>query len=196
MQVPSKATTDFWATSIPYHKAVSLTQNRRGMTLLEMIISLVILSGAVAVLVGLSRTGSINAASARDTTQAQLLCEGLMSEVETGIIPMEPVFEQPVSNFPDSGAINPYDNNDYKWVYTLEVNSLDENGLTEVIMTVSQSETTSAKNPVSCRLVRWMLDKATAKEMQQENQSQNSSQSASSQNSSSSGTSSQRTTSQ
>ncbi|MCL2349699.1 MAG: type II secretion system GspH family protein [Planctomycetaceae bacterium] len=179
-----------------------MSQNRRGLTLLEMIISLVILSGAVAVLVGLSRTGSINAASARDTTQAQLLCESLMSQVETGIIPLEPVFEQPVNDFPDSGAINTYNANDYKWIYSLEVNTLDENGLLEIIVTVSQfqsapPQTASAKRPVSCRLVRWMLDKATAKEMQQENQSQSTTtQSTSSQSTTTQNTSSQNTTTQ
>jgi len=163
MQVPSKTTTDF--------RAASLLKNRRGLTLLEMIISLAILSGAVAILVGLSRTGSINAANARNTTQAQLLCESLMSQVKTGIIPLESVFEQPVNNFPDSGAINLYDASDYKWVYSLEINTLDENGLVEVIVTVSQPPSSTAR-PVSCQLVRWMLDKETAREIQQDNQSQ------------------------
>ena len=49
------------------------------MTLLEIILSLAFLAGALAVIANISRLGTMSAVSARDTTQAQFLCESIMA---------------------------------------------------------------------------------------------------------------------
>jgi type II secretory pathway pseudopilin PulG len=135
------------------------------MTLLEIILSLGILAGALAVIANLSRLSTMSAVSARDTTQAQFLCESVMAQLMSGIIEFESVYDAPLLDFPDTGASNPNDSYDYKWVYSIEINSIDDYGLLEVIVTVTQYLPNSPRTPVSCRLVRWMLDKATALEM-------------------------------
>jgi general secretion pathway protein I len=62
-----------------------------GFSLLEVILALAILTGAVAVLGEIVRLGIRNAQVARDTTQAQLLCESKLAEITAGIIPSDPV---------------------------------------------------------------------------------------------------------
>jgi hypothetical protein len=127
--------------------------------------SLLFLAGSLAVVVSISRTSMMNAVSARDTTQAQLLCESVMSQLMNGMIEFESVYDEPVLDFPDSGASNPNNSNDYKWTYSIEINTLDDYGLLEVLVTVTQYlPNNSLREPVSCRLVRWMLDKAAVKE--------------------------------
>ena len=150
---------------LPQPKGVSCSCTQRGMTLLEIILSLAFLAGALVVIANLSRLSTRSAVSARDTTQAQLLCESIMSQLMAGMIEFESVFDEPVLDFIDTGATNPNDSNDYKWVYSIEINTLDDYGLLEVIVTVTQYLPNSFREPVSCRLVRWMLDKAMAAEM-------------------------------
>ncbi len=135
------------------------------MTLLEIILALGILAGSLAIIANLSRLSTNSAVSARDTTQAQFLCESVMAQLMCGVIEFESAYDEPVRDFVDTGATNPNDSYDYKWVYSVEINSLDDYGLLEVIVTVTQYLPNSPRTPVSCRLVRWMLDKSTAKEM-------------------------------
>jgi type II secretory pathway pseudopilin PulG len=144
---------------------ISNFRKQCGLTLIEIVMSLLFLAGSLAVVVSISRTSMINATSARDTTQAQLLCESIMSQLMNGMIEFESVYDEPVLDFPDSGASNPNDGNDYKWTYSVEINTLDDYGLLEVIVTVTQYlPNNPSREPISCRLVRWMLDKAAAKE--------------------------------
>jgi len=135
------------------------------MTLLEIILSLAFLAGALAVIANISRLGTMSAVSARDTTQAQFLCESIMAQLTSGIIEFESVFDEPVLDFVDTGASNPNDVNDYKWTYSIEIYALDDYGLLEVVVTVTQYFPNSPREPVSCKLVRWMLDKAMAADM-------------------------------
>ena len=145
---------------------------RLGMTLLEIILSLGILASSLAIIVNLSRLSSESAISARDTTQAQFLCESIMSQLMSGIIEFEVAYDEPVYDFVDTGATSPNDSFDYKWVYSIEINSIDDYGLLEVIVIVTQYQPNSTREPVSCRLVRWMLDKAMAKEMLESEESE------------------------
>ena len=146
-----------------------LRANRHGMTLLEIILALGVLAGSLAIIANLSRLSTNNAVLARDTTQAQLLCESIMARLMSGIIEFESVFDEPVydpiHDFDDVGTSYSYNNSDYKWVYSIEINTLDDYGLLEVIVTVTQHLPYSNREPASCRLVRWMLDKAMAQEM-------------------------------
>ena len=145
---------------------------RLGMTLLEIILSLGVLAGSLAIIANLSRLSSESAISARDTTQAQFLCESIMSQLMSGVIEFEAVYDEPVYDFVDTGATNPNDTYSYKWVHSIEINSIDDYGLLEVIVIVTQYQPNSIREPVSCRLVRWMLDKAMAKEMLESEESE------------------------
>ena len=148
-------------------------RNKRfGMTLLELILALGVLAGSLAVIANLSRLSSESAISARDTTQAQFLCESIMSQLMSGVIEFEAVYDAPVYDFVDTGATNPNDTYSYKWVHSIEINSIDDYGLLEVIVIVTQYQPNSIREPVSCRLVRWMLDKAMAKEMLESEESE------------------------
>jgi len=164
------------------------------MTLLEIILSLAFLAGALAVIANISRLGTMSAVSARDTTQAQFLCESIMAQLTSGIIEFESVFDEPVLDFADTGASNPNDSNDYKWTYSTEINTLDDYGLLEVVVTVTQYLPNSPREPVSCKLVRWMLDKAMAKDMLESMAESTNSESSDTSSSSSSNTSSSSST--
>ena len=131
---------------------------RSGITLMEIILSIVVLAGSMAVLANLSRMGMLNAIMSREMTQAQFLCESLLAELETGILELEPVYDEPVRDFPDTGASNPYDSNEVLWLYSVEINTIHEDGLLEVIVTVWKNDETASR-PISYRLVRWMIDK-------------------------------------
>jgi len=144
------------------------------MTLLEIIISLGILAGSLAIIANLSRMSTDSAVMARNTTQAQLLCESIMARLMSGVIEFESVFDVPVYDpvhdfdYTAGASYSNYSNinDDYKWTYSIEINSIDDYGLLEVIVTVSQYlPQNTTRNPVSCELVRWMLDIATAKEV-------------------------------
>ena len=58
---------------------------RAGFSLLEVILAMAILAGAIAVLGEAGRLALRNAGYARDMAQAQLLCESKMAEIVTGI---------------------------------------------------------------------------------------------------------------
>ncbi len=59
-------------------------------SLLEVVLALAILVGAIAVTGELVRLGTLSAASARDLTQAQLICESKLAEITSGITPPRP----------------------------------------------------------------------------------------------------------
>ena len=117
---------------------------------MELILALAILCGAIAMLGELSRLGMTYADYARDATQAQLLCQGKLDEIVAGV--SLPEAEQDV-------PFDPIDENEIQseWLYSVEVAPLDEEGLTEVRVTVTQ-DVPAQKRPVEITLVRWMID--------------------------------------
>ncbi|MGO8746213.1 MAG: prepilin-type N-terminal cleavage/methylation domain-containing protein [Thermoguttaceae bacterium] len=123
----------------------------RGFSLLEVILALVILAGAIAVLGECGRRAMKNAERARDMTTAQLLCEEEMSRVVAGI------------DEPQSVGDSPFDPDDVSqtgWVYSIDVETPSVNnatGLLAVTVTVHQ-DLPSQKQPFSFSLVRWMVD--------------------------------------
>lgn len=69
--------------------------SRSGLTLYEVVLSLAILVGAMAVLSGLIATGSRAASQSRLRTEAMLLCQAKLAEVVAGVEPMTPVSGAP-----------------------------------------------------------------------------------------------------
>jgi prepilin-type N-terminal cleavage/methylation domain-containing protein len=116
---------------------------RRGLTLLEVILSLAILAGAVAVLGELLRTGMMNASDARDFTRAEMHASSIMSQVVAGAITPEAISMMPVEDDPD---------------FSFSIASDQaEQGLLRISVTVARNQTSNAKPP-EFTLVRWMVD--------------------------------------
>ncbi len=122
---------------------------RRAFSLLEVILALAILAGAVVVLGELARQGLESTRIARDLTYAQLLCESKLAELVSGVEIPEPVQDAPVALLEVPGTSS--------WLYSVDVVETGEEGLVSVWVTVTQDPTTE-RRPVRCTLVRWMLD--------------------------------------
>jgi len=124
-----------------------------GYSLLEVILALTVLGGAILVLSEGSRLALRNAAAARDIARAQLLCESKMAEIVSGMIEPDPVGETPF----DETTTDSLDPTETPWVYSIESVRTDETGLICVRVTVKRDET-AARSPVQFALVRWMPD--------------------------------------
>lgn len=121
-------------------------RSRRGMSLLEVILAIAILGGSMAVIGELVRIGSRCAATARDLTMAQILCESKLGELAAGALPPDPVEGAPAD---ESG----------EWLYSVQSEPIDQAGLLNVAVTVQQNPD-EIDRPVSFTLVRWIADPA------------------------------------
>ena len=140
------------------------------MTLLEVILSIAILGGAVAVIGEMARTAFQDAKLSRDMVQAELLAASILAKVQLGIIEMEPVFEMPVGLgsyanpldiVEDTHAVAAGSTSNVLWLYSLDitlvegVTAVDGNDyLVELAVTVRRNQPL-ARHPAVCRLVRW-----------------------------------------
>ncbi len=134
---------------------------RPAVTLLEIILSLAILGGCVAALGELTRAALRNARESKDMTQAELLAESILAKVRIGIIEMESVIDEPLTDrlaqndvISDTNALAE-GGGEALWVYSLEVTDIDDYGLVELAVTVRRNLPEEFR-PVACRLVRWM----------------------------------------
>lgn len=131
----------------------------RGFSLLEIILSLTILGGAMAVLGEAVRSGMHNARIARDLTDAQLYCESKLSEIEAGLLTTDPVTDVPIEPMQDSVLESSTDSFETGWLYSIESQVIDEAGLVQVAVTVSQDPAIT-KDPVRFTLTRLILDES------------------------------------
>lgn len=122
---------------------------RGGLTLLEVILSLAILGGAVAVIAQAAWSGLENARMTRELVQAELLAENVMAELQLGIRSLESLQDEPFEE--DEGQ----DSAD-AWVYSIDVAATDIEGLSEVRVTV-RIDSEKPRN-TSYSLVRWVAD--------------------------------------
>jgi general secretion pathway protein I len=124
-------------------------KRHKGFSILEVILALAILAGAMTVLGELARMGMRNARMTQDLTRAQLLCESKMAEFTSGI-----TYPQAVT-----GAV--FDTidqqSDIQWVYSVMTEQIDQYGLIALTVTVSQS-LPPEKHPATFTLVRWIPD--------------------------------------
>jgi general secretion pathway protein I len=117
--------------------------SRRGFSLLEILLALVIFVGSVAVISGLVSLGVRGSLEARRMSKAVLLCESKMSEVVAGVEPLDPVSQ---ATFEDEPG----------WVWSLEVVGGPVEGLMTITVIVEQTD--ESLFPVSFQLTRWMRD--------------------------------------
>jgi type II secretory pathway pseudopilin PulG len=127
-----------------------------GFTLLEIVLSLATLAGAVAILGEVMRSAGRSAADAQAETRAQLLACSLMDEMVTGVI--QPTEQSRV-------ALDVDDN--VPWVYSVTFATTPIENLMSVDLVVEQ-DLEPQFNPVKFRLVRWLPSIAEAAEEDEE----------------------------
>ena len=139
-----------------------------GFTLLEIILSLAILAGALAALGEVMRLADQNAANAEDETQAQILAASLMDELVAGSRDLTAV----------SQALFDEDT-DPIWVYSIDLEPTPYDELIAVRVRVEQNLDPRLQ-PVHFELVRWLPnpDFTPADTGDQQSDSSNSSSSA------------------
>ena len=127
---------------------------RSAFSLLEVILALTLLAGAVVVLGEVGRLALRNAAMARDLARAQLLCESKLAEVVSGIAPASAIDKAPFDPTTEAAAVD-----DPNWVYSIATDSQSPGiqGLISVRVTVTK-DIPAAQRPVEFSLVRWMPD--------------------------------------
>lgn len=117
---------------------------RRGFSLLEVLLATAILIGSSVVLMELASIGMRHAASARDLSQAQRLCQSKLNEIIVGIAPAETVRPTPCEEDP-------------RWTYWVNVQPTERVGLVMLEVGVAQ-ELASRKQLNRFTLVRWIRD--------------------------------------
>lgn len=128
-----------------------LGQPRRlGLSLLEVMLALAILGGAVAVIGELTRSAARDAEEARALTTAQLLCEAKINELVAGLLPAQAVFDVPIEGLETIDSPG-------AWSYSILVEPVGQSGLLSVSVTVAQTAD-SVPRPVQFTLTRWMVD--------------------------------------
>jgi general secretion pathway protein I len=134
------------------------TVRRAGFSLLEVILALTLLAGAVVVLGEVCRVGLRNATSGRDLARAQMLCESKLAEIVSGITP-----PTSVENVAFDPSTEPAAADDSRWVYSVNEEATNEEGLIAVKVTVTKG-LPEAQHPVDFTLVRWMPDPNSTQE--------------------------------
>ncbi len=127
-------------------KSETSNRNRRcsGFSLLEVLLSIAILGGAMVVIGQLVNIGYRSAIEARIRSDANILVDGKMAEVSAGIIELQSVSSSVIEENPD-------------WMYSVDVQQAGQLGLLMVMVTVEQTPN-SASNPISMSVVRLMPD--------------------------------------
>jgi prepilin-type N-terminal cleavage/methylation domain-containing protein len=127
-----------------------------GFTLIEVILALVILGGALAIFGEVMQIANSNAVDARAETQAQLLASTVMDEIMAGVQNESPVSRQPL-DVEDAT----------RWLYSVEIGTSDVEGVYPLTVTVEQ-DLEPQFNPVKFRLLRWLPEIAETDENAEE----------------------------
>ena len=125
---------------------------RSGFTLLEVILALAILGGAIAVLGEASRLALRSAAAARDLARAQMLAENKMAEIEAGITAPDSVDNEAFDTESES-----LEQGTPRWLFSISSESTDETGIISVRVTVTR-DIPAAQRPVKFSLVHFLPD--------------------------------------
>ncbi|HRF02320.1 MAG TPA: prepilin-type N-terminal cleavage/methylation domain-containing protein [Pirellulaceae bacterium] len=129
---------------------------RRGLSLLEVILAIAILGGALAAIGELIRLGTRSALAAHELSLAHLLADTRMAEVAGGALDLESVSTATCEEAPD-------------WVYSVTVQSSQQPGLLQVEVLVQQDPAQFAV-PISYRVFRFLPDPEYVKQLEEEYQ--------------------------
>jgi general secretion pathway protein I len=119
--------------------------SRKAYSLLEIIISLAILGGAIVSIGQLMYLGSRSAAMTRDLTLMQMLCDSKVAEVAAGALPLQTATDQPID-----GADG--------WKYSVQITRGQQEGLLTATVVVEQDIPNLVGNPLSFSITRFLPD--------------------------------------
>jgi type II secretion system protein I len=139
-------------------------RRRRGFSLVEVILALAILTGAVAVLGEVARHTMRNVTVDRVLTRAEMLCESKMAEIVAGLTAPEPTQDTLADDGQELGEPS--------WQYSVEVDPVDSQGLVAVRVTVRQG-LPAESHPLEFSLVRWMTTPDALANLNNSNNSNN-----------------------
>ena len=131
-------------------------RGRRGVTLLEVMLAIAILGMSLASIGELIRLGVTGSLRTRDLTRAQIYAESKMSEITTGVYPIQ------------SSAVTPYEA-DPTYIYQVEVQPALQAGMLHVAVHV-EKDTSQGGEPVYFELFRWVVDPEAEAALEEENQ--------------------------
>ena len=129
---------------------------RRAVSLLEVILALAILAGALAAIGELVRVGVRHASAAQDISAGQLHCQSIMDQLSAGVLPMGAAADVPL-------ALDP------EWLYSIEVQSQTLQGLMRVTVAVRRDEPRGSSEPLAV-LVQLVVDPAYLQQVRDEAQ--------------------------
>ena len=115
---------------------------RKGLSLLEVILSIAILGTSMAVIYQMLGVGYRSAIEVRARTDGNIFVDTKMAEVAAGVLPLESANGVLIEENPD-------------WEYSVDVSDAEQNGLLSVVVTVQQN---NVENPVAISVVRLMAD--------------------------------------
>ena len=145
---------------------------KSGFSLLEVVLALAILAGALAALGEVMRLGDENATAAADEARAEMLAESVMSELLVGARTLGSV----------SGGTLPTED-DPAWILSVAVQPTEYQELIAVQVSVIQ-DLEPVQQPARCDIIRWMPNPdyipATTQDSSQQSSSSSSASSASS----------------
>lgn len=127
---------------------------RSAMTLLEVILSLAILCGSLAVLGELVRVGTRACRKARMLSTAQLLAESLAADFTA---------QAATSPEPTEGMIEQFGGT--AWAYRVDVQPAPQQGLLAITVTVSENVDPS-QQPIGYSLLQWLVDPQVESDLQ------------------------------
>ncbi|HVX10484.1 MAG TPA: prepilin-type N-terminal cleavage/methylation domain-containing protein [Pirellulales bacterium] len=131
----------------PSSRCRSRRRPARGFSLLEVVLALAILTVSIAVLGELVRSGLRSAQLARDVSQAAIICESTIYQIEAGLLPPQSVQGAPVDQMPG-------------WYYSIEPENTGapgQAGLLKLRVTAEQSKDQHTR-PTKYSVVRWLRD--------------------------------------
>ena len=124
--------------------ATRIPQARTGLSLLEVLLAIAILGGAMIVITQLLNLGYRSAIEARMRTEAALLCDTKMAELAAGVLPLSGTSGEAIEENPN-------------WNYSVSVENASQVGLLAVTVTVAQNNVGN-QTPMSLSIVRLMPD--------------------------------------
>ena len=119
-------------------------RTRTGLSLLEVLLAIAILGGAMIVITQLLNLGYRSAIEARMRTEAALLCDTKMAGLAAGVLPLSGTSGEAIEENPN-------------WNYSVSVENASQVGLLAVTVTVAQNNVGN-QTPMSLSIVRLMPD--------------------------------------
>lgn len=128
----------------------NLPSHHRGFSLLEILLSLAILGGSLAVLSQIIGTGGDAGRNAKELEKARILCQSKLTELLVANLRPTAVNALPIAS-PDSES-------DIGFIYSVEIGQTPLSGLIAIKLTVNAINPDGGPSIASYTLYRWMID--------------------------------------